>query len=81
MKQATEKSSVSELKPWPSFIQDRLTLWDKLVAERNEEISKKPKNSIKVTLPDGKVVEAVAWGSTAYDVAKQIRCVSLHQEI
>ncbi|XP_063905784.1 threonine--tRNA ligase 1, cytoplasmic isoform X2 [Zophobas morio] len=73
MKQApAEKSSVSELKPWPSFIQDRLTLWDKLKAEREAEIAGKPQTPIKVTLPDGKVVEAVAWKTTAYDVAKGI---------
>ena len=78
MKQApAEKSSVSELKPWPSFIQDRLTLWDKLKAEREAEIAGKPQTPIKVTLPDGKVVEAVAWKTIAYDVAKGIRWVIL----
>lgn len=32
----------------------------------------KPKNPIKVTLPDGKQVDATSWESTAYDVAKGI---------
>lgn len=74
MKQpATEKSSVSELKPWPSFIQSRLDLWDKLKAEKDAEIASKPPQSINVTLPDGKVVEGVAWKTTAYDIAKGIR--------
>ncbi|XP_044265947.1 threonine--tRNA ligase 1, cytoplasmic isoform X1 [Tribolium madens] len=73
MKQpSNEKSSVSELKPWPSFIQTRLDLWDKLKAEKDAEIASKPQQAIKVTLPDGKVVEAVAWKTTAYDIAKGI---------
>nr|XP_022920740.1 threonine--tRNA ligase, cytoplasmic isoform X2 [Onthophagus taurus] len=67
-----DKSSVTELKPWPSYIQERLVIWDKLKNQYDEELAKKDKNPIKVTLPDGKVVEAVSWSTTAYDVAKGI---------
>ncbi|XP_030753371.1 threonine--tRNA ligase, cytoplasmic isoform X1 [Sitophilus oryzae] len=67
-----EKPAVSELKPPPSFIEDRLNLWNKLKAEYDAEISSKPETPIKVTLPDGKTVEAVAWKTTVYDIAKGI---------
>jgi threonyl-tRNA synthetase len=74
MKQTpNEKSSVSELKPWPSFIQERLTFWDKLKAEKDAEIANRPEKSISITLPDGKVVEGTAWRTTAYDIARGIR--------
>lgn len=76
-KKPAEKSSVSELKPWPAYIQERLTLWDKLKAQYTEELAAKPKTDIKVTLPDGKVLDAVAWNTTAYDVAKGIRYLCL----
>lgn len=64
---------VSELNPWPEFIQKRLTLWDKFKTQYVEELANKPDLSIVVTLPDGKTVEAKAWKTTPYDVAKGIR--------
>ncbi|GLV43432.1 Threonyl-tRNA synthetase [Carabus blaptoides fortunei] len=71
-KKPAEKSSVSEMKPWPAYIQERLTLWDKLKVQYTEELAAKPKTDIKVSLPDGKVVDGVAWQTTAYDIAKGI---------
>lgn len=62
----------NELNPWPAFIQDRLQLWDTLKKQYDEELTLKPKVPINVTLPDGKVVEATSWQSTAFDVAKGI---------
>ncbi|XP_065166807.1 threonine--tRNA ligase 1, cytoplasmic isoform X1 [Atheta coriaria] len=67
-----KSASVSELKPWPQFIQDRLVLWDKLKAQYDEELANKPQNPIQVTLPDGKVIDATSWKSTPYDIAKGI---------
>ncbi|XP_050305878.1 threonine--tRNA ligase 1, cytoplasmic isoform X2 [Anthonomus grandis grandis] len=67
-----DKSSVSELVPPPSFIEERLKLWDKLKAQYEAELASKPETPIKVTLPDGKVVDAVAWKTTVYDIAKGI---------
>lgn len=72
-KAGNEKSGVQELNPLPAYIQDRLDLWDKLKTKYDEELASKDKTSIKVTLPDGKQVEALAWKTTAYDVAKGIR--------
>ncbi|XP_052743736.1 threonine--tRNA ligase 1, cytoplasmic isoform X2 [Bicyclus anynana] len=64
--------TVSELNPWPEYIQKRLDLWDKYKAQYEEQLASKPDLSIVVTLPDGKTVEAQAWKTTPYDVAKGI---------
>lgn len=63
----------AELNPWPEYIQKRISLWDKYKIQYEEEIASKPDMSIVVTLPDGKTVEAKAWKTTPYDVAKGIR--------
>lgn len=68
-----DKSSVKELNPPPNFISERLKIWDKMKLKYNSEIASKPKQSIKVTLPDGKEVDATSWETTAYDIAKSIR--------
>lgn len=57
----------------PEFIQERLNLFMKLKQEAEAELANKPQTPIKVTLPDGKEVEATAFKTTAYDVAKGIR--------
>ncbi|KAK3924891.1 Threonine--tRNA ligase 1, cytoplasmic [Frankliniella fusca] len=67
-----EKSSVSELKPWPSYIQDRLLLWDKLKAEYDAKLAAKTPENITVTLPDGKAITAESWRTTPYDIAMGI---------
>lgn len=66
---------VSELNPLPAYIQRRIELWDKYKAQYLEELASRPAVSIVVTLPDGKQVEASAWRTTPYDVAKGIRFV------
>jgi threonyl-tRNA synthetase len=74
-KKKEDSSSVSELKPWPEFIEKRIVLWDKFKTEYTEKLASLPEMSIVVTLPDGKTVQASAWRSTPYDVAKGIRLV------
>ncbi|CAG9765673.1 unnamed protein product [Ceutorhynchus assimilis] len=69
---AGDKSTVGELKPPPAFIEERLNLWNKLKAQYEADLAAKPEAPIKVTLPDGKVVDAVAWRTTVYDIAKGI---------
>lgn len=76
-KKTEETSGISELNPWPEYIQNRLTLWDKFKAQYDEQLASKPEVSIVVTLPDGKSVEAKAWKTSPYDVAKGIRLVEL----
>ncbi|CAI6360128.1 unnamed protein product [Macrosiphum euphorbiae] len=67
-----KQSQVSELKPWPSYIEDRLKLWDKLKEQYNNELANKILEPITVTFPDGKTTNAKAWQSTPYDVAKGV---------
>ncbi|XP_025195109.1 threonine--tRNA ligase, cytoplasmic isoform X2 [Melanaphis sacchari] len=67
-----KQSLVSELKPWPSYIEDRLKLWDKLKEKYDNELANKVLEPITVTFPDGKTTSAKAWKSTPYDVAKGI---------
>ena len=55
--------------------QERLALWDRLKARADAEVAAKEPQSITVTLPDGKQVEAQSWRTTPYDVAKGIRSV------
>lgn len=60
------------MNPWPAYIEERNLLWDKCKAEYEAEIAAKPRTTIKVTLPDGKQVDAISWETTPYDVAKGI---------
>ncbi|KAI5743827.1 hypothetical protein M8J77_022616 [Diaphorina citri] len=69
---AGDASRVAELNPWPSYIQERITLWDKLKKQYDEEIAAKAPEEIQVTLPDGKIVPAKSWRTTPYDVAAGI---------
>uniref|UniRef100_A0A1A8LYY9 threonine--tRNA ligase n=2 Tax=Nothobranchius TaxID=28779 RepID=A0A1A8LYY9_9TELE len=72
---AGDSAGKSELSPPPQYIEDRLTLYAKLKAEHDalmEEKAAKDSKPIKVTLPDGKVVEAESWKTTPYQVASGI---------
>lgn len=67
-----------QLSPPPSYIDERLSLYTKLKAEHDAlmaERATKDSKPIKVTLPDGKVVEAESWKTTPYKVACGIRSV------
>ncbi|KAJ8391696.1 hypothetical protein AAFF_G00086460 [Aldrovandia affinis] len=62
----------SELNPQPQYIEDRLSLYNKLKEEHDAlmaERAAKDSKPIKVTLPDGKVVDAESWKTTPYLVA------------
>jgi threonyl-tRNA synthetase len=61
-----------KLEPQPDYIKKRLDLFDKLYAEKQAEIAAKEPQPIKVTLPDGKVVEGQSWRTTPYEVANGI---------
>ena len=62
-----------QLKPWPEYIQTRIDIFDRLHKEYQEQVAAKPRNEIKVTLPDGKVVDGTSWETTPYEVARGIR--------
>jgi len=65
-------AAVSVMNPPPSFLADRLAMWDRLKAERDEWLAQQVQEDITVTLPDGKKVEAKSWKTTPYDVAAGI---------
>ncbi|KAK6189003.1 hypothetical protein SNE40_005063 [Patella caerulea] len=60
------------LTPPPEFLEKRQKLWDKLKKEHDDWLAAQTPAPIKVTLPDGKVVEGESWRTTPYDVAKGI---------
>ncbi|KAK2837904.1 hypothetical protein Q5P01_015116 [Channa striata] len=69
---AGESGGKAELSPPPGYIEDRLKMYEKLKAEHDTlmaERAAKESRPIKVTLPDGKVVEAESWKTTPYQVA------------
>ncbi|EEB19847.1 Threonyl-tRNA synthetase, cytoplasmic, putative [Pediculus humanus corporis] len=71
-KSAGEKQALSELNPWPNYIEERNVLWNKLKTAYEAEIASKTSNPIKITLPDGKIVEGESWKTSPYDIAKGI---------
>ncbi|XP_053181637.1 threonine--tRNA ligase 1, cytoplasmic [Scomber japonicus] len=69
---AGDSGGKAELSPAPQYIEERLTLYAKLKAEHDAlmtERAAKDSRPIKVTLPDGKVVDAESWKTTPYQVA------------
>ena len=63
----------------PSWLQDRVSVYEKIKARREEELQKKQPTPITVTMPDGKVLSEnsdgtkfQAWITTPYDVAVSI---------
>ena len=62
-----------QLKPPPDYIESRQKLWDKLKKEYVDWLAAQTPDPIKITLPDGKVLEGESWRTTPYEVAKGIR--------
>ncbi|XP_025243016.1 threonine--tRNA ligase, cytoplasmic isoform X4 [Theropithecus gelada] len=60
------------LNPWPEYIYTRLEMYNILKAEHDSllaEKAEKDSKPIKVTLPDGKQVDAESWKTTPYQIA------------
>lgn len=67
---------ILQLNPWPEYINTRLEMYNKLKAEHDSilaEKAEKDSKPIKVTLPDGKQVDAESWKTTPYQIACGIR--------
>ncbi|XP_077319017.1 threonine--tRNA ligase 1, cytoplasmic [Lithobates pipiens] len=74
-KKGKDDGSRAEMNPWPQYINQRLELYNKLKAEHDTlmaERAAKDSKPIKVTLPDGKQVDAESWKTTPYQVAAGI---------
>jgi threonyl-tRNA synthetase len=65
-------SKTLELTPAPEFLAHRIAVFDKLKAIKDKEVAAKARDSINVTLPDGRNVPATAWETTPADIAKSI---------
>ncbi|XP_034452068.1 LOW QUALITY PROTEIN: threonine--tRNA ligase 1, cytoplasmic [Hippoglossus hippoglossus] len=69
---AGDAGGKAEMSPPPQYIDERLALYAKLKTEHEALMAERAANNsraIKVTLPDGKVVEAESWKTTPYQVA------------
>ncbi|KAL3866804.1 hypothetical protein ACJMK2_044072 [Sinanodonta woodiana] len=67
-----DAAHLKELAPLPEFIQQRIQLWDKLKKEYDDFVAAQPRTAIKISLPDNRQVDAKAWETTPYDIAKGI---------
>nr|XP_061796086.1 threonine--tRNA ligase 1, cytoplasmic-like [Nerophis lumbriciformis] len=75
-KQTKEQSdgTVKELKGWPSFVDERLRLYEELKKESDALQAKKALDGkpINVELPDGRQVTGTSWITTPYQLACDI---------
>ncbi|KAJ1648419.1 threonyl-tRNA synthetase [Coemansia asiatica] len=56
----------------PEFIEHRNRIFDELFQKQKEEIAKKPREKITITLPDGSEREGTSWETTPMDIANSI---------
>eukprot|EP00512_Aurantiochytrium_limacinum_P002831 CAMPEP_0171496110 /NCGR_PEP_ID=MMETSP0958-20121227/6516_1 /TAXON_ID=87120 /ORGANISM="Aurantiochytrium limacinum, Strain ATCCMYA-1381" /LENGTH=823 /DNA_ID=CAMNT_0012030169 /DNA_START=31 /DNA_END=2502 /DNA_ORIENTATION=- len=56
----------------PEFIANRLAKYEELKAAKDEELQKMPREAIKVTLPDGAVVDGTSFETSPMDIATGI---------
>lgn len=61
-----------EMNPPPEFINRRLEIFDRIRQRQVEELAQKPREEIKVTMPDGSVKLGVAWETTPGEIARGI---------
>lgn len=60
------------LEPAPAYLAERLAYFDELYALQQAELEKRETKPIKITLPDGKVIEGESWRTTPYNIAEGI---------
>ncbi|KAI1651346.1 threonyl-tRNA synthetase [Daldinia loculata] len=61
-----------EMTPPPDFLKTRLDLFDRLKKKYDEEIAKRPREQITITLPDGSVKIGTSWETTPGEIAKGV---------
>ncbi|KAI1406957.1 threonyl-tRNA synthetase [Hypoxylon sp. FL1857] len=73
-KAAAEDASAGpvEMNPPPEFLKTRLELFDRLKKKYDEDVAKKPREQITITLPDGSVKVGTSWETTPGDIAKSV---------
>jgi threonyl-tRNA synthetase len=61
-----------ELTPPPNFFKHRIDMFDKLLKEYKEFVAAQPRETVSVSLPDGKTLEATTWETSPLDLAKTL---------
>lgn len=61
-----------EMQPPPDFLKTRLELFDRLKKKYDEDIAKRPREQINITLPDGSIKVGTSWETTPGDIAKGV---------
>jgi threonyl-tRNA synthetase len=61
-----------EMNPPPDFLKTRLDMFDSLKKKYDEELAKKPREQITITMPDGSIKTGTSYETTAGDIAKGI---------
>lgn len=67
-----KSGATDELSPPPPFLQERIALFDRLKAEYDAEVAKKPRETIQISLPNNRIELGQSWETTPADVAKSI---------
>lgn len=71
-KQAKKLAAKAAELPVPEYFKERATIWTTLKQKFDEQIANQPKNTVKITLPDGRVIDGKAWLTTPFEVARGI---------
>lgn len=69
---AGSDSGPLEMDPAPSFLHDRLELFDKIKKRYDEELAKKPRDQILITMPDGSTKVGTSWETTPGEIARGV---------
>jgi threonyl-tRNA synthetase len=56
----------------PSWLKDRAAVYDEIISEQKARIAAKPRVPIKISLPDGKVIDGTSWETTPMSIAEGI---------
>ncbi len=67
-----EDTGPLELSPSAPFLDERLSLYEKLKAKYSAEIAAKPRAPITITLADGSIKQGTSWETTPGEIAKSI---------
>jgi len=67
-----KKSKELQIPEKPEYIAHRVKIWDEEVKRQEQAKSNAPDKPIKVTLPDGKVLDGIAGKTTPMDIALSI---------
>jgi threonyl-tRNA synthetase len=69
---STRIGGVLKIGPDPSFLADRAAVYDEVMAAQKARIAAKPRVPIRITLPDGKVIDGTSWETTPMSIAEGI---------